>query len=84
MASEDKSGRTPGIGQSPMLAEFVPDLKFERIPPRVVTFAKGLMIDWLGSVMAGKGSASLRRTTACRAFTVKRHPRHSGLAPAPL
>ncbi|MEK1933024.1 MAG: MmgE/PrpD family protein [Pararhizobium sp.] len=56
MASEDKSGRTPGIGQSAMLAEFVADLEFERIPPRVVTFAKGLMIDWLGSVMAGKGS----------------------------
>lgn len=39
-----------------MVAEFVADLEFEQIPARVVTFAKGLMIDWLGSVMAGKGS----------------------------
>uniref|UniRef100_UPI001C2FEF1A MmgE/PrpD family protein n=1 Tax=Mesorhizobium sp. GbtcB19 TaxID=2824764 RepID=UPI001C2FEF1A len=38
------------------LCSFVAELDFERIPPRVVHFAKGLMIDWLGSAFAGKGA----------------------------
>lgn len=38
------------------LCAFVADLDFEQIPPRVVDVAKGLMIDWLGSALAGKGA----------------------------
>ncbi|WP_192257964.1 MmgE/PrpD family protein [Mesorhizobium silamurunense] len=38
------------------LCTFVAELDFERIPPRVVQFAEGLMIDWLGSALAGKGA----------------------------
>ncbi|QND63179.1 MmgE/PrpD family protein [Mesorhizobium loti] len=38
------------------LCAFIAELDFERIPPRVVHFAQGLMIDWLGSALAGKGA----------------------------
>jgi len=38
------------------LCSFVAELDIRRIPPRVVHFAKGLMIDWLGSALAGKGA----------------------------
>ncbi|TIQ36501.1 MAG: MmgE/PrpD family protein [Mesorhizobium sp.] len=38
------------------LCSFVAELGFEQVPPRVVHFAKGLMIDWLGSALAGKGA----------------------------
>ena len=38
------------------LCGFVADLTFEAIPPRVIQFAKGLLIDWLGSALAGKGA----------------------------
>lgn len=38
------------------LCAFIAELDFEQIPPRVVHFAKGLMIDWLGSTLAGKGA----------------------------
>src|SRR4051812_22239048 len=38
------------------LCRFVSDLTFEAIPPRVIQFTKGLLIDWLGSALAGKGA----------------------------
>ncbi|WP_292630592.1 MmgE/PrpD family protein, partial [Mesorhizobium sp.] len=38
------------------LCAFIAELDFEQIPPRVVHFAQGLMIDWLGSALAGKGA----------------------------
>jgi len=38
------------------LCRFVADLRFEAIPPRVIQFTKGLLIDWLGSALAGKGA----------------------------
>jgi 2-methylcitrate dehydratase PrpD len=38
------------------LCQFVADLTFEAIPPRVIQFTKGLLIDWLGSALAGKGA----------------------------
>ncbi|MCA0050249.1 MmgE/PrpD family protein [Mesorhizobium sp. B283B1A] len=38
------------------LSAFIAELDFEQIPPRVVHFAQGLMIDWLGSALAGKGA----------------------------
>jgi 2-methylcitrate dehydratase PrpD len=38
------------------LCRFVADLTFEAIPPRVIQFTKGLLIDWLGSALAGKGA----------------------------
>jgi len=38
------------------LCRFVSDLTFDSIPPRVVQFTKGLLIDWLGSALAGKGA----------------------------
>jgi len=41
------------------LCRFVAELGFEQIPPRVVHFAQGLMIDWLGSALAGKGASQV-------------------------
>ena len=38
------------------LCQFVADLRFEAIPPRVIQFTKGLLIDWLGSALAGRGA----------------------------
>jgi 2-methylcitrate dehydratase PrpD len=47
------------------LCPFIADLDFGHIPPRVVTFTKGLMIDWFGSAFAGKGS---RQVEAIESF----------------
>lgn len=58
MATSSK--RTPESGNrtSPTadLCGFAARLTLQDVPPRVVGFAKGLLIDWLGSAYAGKGS----------------------------
>ncbi|MEO8079900.1 MAG: MmgE/PrpD family protein [Caldimonas sp.] len=46
--SEDHPGRT--------LARFAATLQLEAIPPAVLARAEDLMIDWLGSALAGKGA----------------------------
>lgn len=46
------------------LCRFVADLTFESIPPRVVHFTKGLLIDWLGSALAGKGAPQVEAIEA--------------------
>ncbi|HEY6830518.1 MAG TPA: MmgE/PrpD family protein, partial [Gemmatimonadaceae bacterium] len=38
------------------LAEFVAGLRYERIPPHVIEKTKDLMVDWLGSALAGNGA----------------------------
>ncbi len=38
------------------LAEFVAELTFDSIPSHVVESAKDLMVDWMGSALAGKGA----------------------------
>lgn len=38
------------------LAQFVSGLCYEHIPPRVIDKTKDLMVDWLGSALAGKGA----------------------------
>ncbi|HEY1383691.1 MAG TPA: MmgE/PrpD family protein [Dongiaceae bacterium] len=43
-------------GPTAELCQFAARLALADVPPRVVEFAKGLMIDWLGSAYAGKGS----------------------------
>ncbi|HEU4827064.1 MAG TPA: MmgE/PrpD family protein [Dongiaceae bacterium] len=43
-------------GPTAELCRFAARLAFGDVPPRVVAFAKGLLIDWLGSAYAGKGS----------------------------
>jgi 2-methylcitrate dehydratase PrpD len=43
-------------GSTYALSAFVAELAFDDVPPRVVEFAKGLLIDWMGSALAGKGS----------------------------
>jgi 2-methylcitrate dehydratase PrpD len=47
--------QAPQDGEA-QLCRFVADLTFEAIPPRVIQFTKGLLIDWLGSALAGKGA----------------------------
>ncbi|WEZ85463.1 MmgE/PrpD family protein (plasmid) [Rhizobium sp. 32-5/1] len=47
---------TQAAGTTSALCEFVHRLSFDDIPPRVVEFSKGLMIDWLGSTLAGRGT----------------------------
>ncbi len=43
-------------GPTAELCRFVAKLALPDVPPRVVEFTKGLLIDWLGSAYAGKGS----------------------------
>lgn len=41
------------------LAEFAATLAFERIPPEVVARAEDLLLDWIGSALAGKGARAV-------------------------
>lgn len=56
MSATDASKPEAASQPTSALCQFVTGLDFEHIPPRVVQFTKGLMIDWLGSALAGKGS----------------------------
>jgi 2-methylcitrate dehydratase PrpD len=47
------------------LAEFVAGLRFEALPPEVVSRAEELFLDWFASALAGKGA---RPVTALRRF----------------
>ena len=38
------------------LAEFAAGLRYENIPAPVIEKTKDLMVDWLGSALAGKGA----------------------------
>src|SRR6516165_5104056 len=38
------------------LAEFVAELRFDDLPAHVIEGAKELMVDWLGSALAGRGA----------------------------
>ena len=42
------------MSETRRLAEFIVGLKLTDVPPEVVTEAKRLFIDWLGSALAGK------------------------------
>lgn len=42
-------------GHTQRLAEFVADLRFATIPEPVIRRAEDLLLDWLGSALAGKG-----------------------------
>lgn len=46
-------------GQSRELSRFVSALAYDDLPPEVVTKAKELFIDWLGSALAGKASRAV-------------------------
>ena len=46
----------PRLEATRTLAEFVAGLCYERIPPHVIDKTKDLMVDWLGSALAGKGA----------------------------
>jgi 2-methylcitrate dehydratase PrpD len=56
--SEDLAGPTAE------LCRFVARLALPDVPPRVVAFTKGLLIDWLGSAYAGKGAHQVERIEA--------------------
>ena len=54
------------------LAEFVADLRFDDIPAHVIEGTKDLMVDWLGSALAGKGA---RPVVALEKFAAEMGPR---------
>jgi 2-methylcitrate dehydratase PrpD len=54
------------------LAEFAADLYYDDIPARIVEGAKDLMVDWLGSALAGKGA---RPVVALEQFAAEMGPR---------
>lgn len=62
-------------GSSAALCRFAAGLELAAVPERVVTFAKGLMIDWLGSALAGKGAPAVE--------TIERFARAMGPADGP-
>ena len=61
----------PNIEATRTLAEFVAGLCYERIPPHVIDKTKDLMVDWLGSALAGKGA---RPVVALERFAVAMGP----------
>src|SRR5689334_8878301 len=70
------------------LAEFVAELQFDDVPVQVIEGAKDLMIDWLGSALAGKGA---RPVVALEQFAAEMGPAtgpseivHSGASTSPL
>lgn len=70
------------------LAEFVAELRFDDVPARVIEGTKDLMIDWLGSALAGKGA---RPVVALERFAAEMGPAtgpseivHSGASTSPL
>ncbi len=54
------------------LAEFVADLRYDDLPAHVIDGTKDLMIDWLGSALAGKGA---RPVVALEQFAAEMGPR---------
>jgi len=56
MASRRTSEHDALANPTAALCAFVARLSLSDVPPRVVHFAKGLLIDWLGSAYAGKGA----------------------------
>jgi 2-methylcitrate dehydratase PrpD len=53
------------------LAAFAANLKFEDIPPAVIARAEDLLLDWLGSALAGKGHRAIE---AIERFALKMGP----------
>lgn len=53
------------------LCEFLAELRYEDVPPDVVSGAKRLLVDWIGSALAGKDSHPVR---ALQAFAAKMGP----------
>src|SRR5678815_1692235 len=55
-SGSDLMSNKPDIAATRQLAEFVAGLCYERIPEHVIEKTKDLMVDWLGSALAGKGA----------------------------
>jgi 2-methylcitrate dehydratase PrpD len=51
-----------GLGSHPTreLADFLAGLRFESLPPEVVSRTEELFLDWFGSALAGKGARPIR------------------------
>jgi 2-methylcitrate dehydratase PrpD len=64
MASRRTSERDAPANPAVALCAFVARLSLADVPPRVVHFAKGLLIDWLGSAYAGKGAHQVEMLAA--------------------
>ncbi len=59
---DDRRPDTRSMGQSPSvaMAGFVADLDLARVPDDVVAYARVLMLDLLGSALAGVDTAEAR------------------------
>ena len=49
----------PDAGPTAVLARFASELRFHDIPAPVVRRAEDLLLDWLGSALAGKGARAV-------------------------
>jgi len=54
-----QAGKSEEVDPTGALCRFVAGLTLPDVPPQVARFAKGLLIDWLGSALAGKGAAQV-------------------------
>jgi 2-methylcitrate dehydratase PrpD len=61
------SAARPAPGPTRRLAEFLAGLRYADLPAEVVTMAKELFVDWLGSALAGAGSHQVRAFQALAA-----------------
>src|SRR5881227_4000742 len=59
-------------GSTRALAEFVAAFRYEDIPPTVIEGTKDLLVDWMGSALAGKGA---RPVVALERFASQMGPR---------
>lgn len=61
----------PSTDGTRALAEFVATLRYDDIPPYVIEGAKDLLVDWMGSALAGKGA---RPVVALERFAAEMGP----------
>ena len=62
----------PKVDATRRLAEFASGLRYDHIPPSVIEKTKDLLVDWLGSALAGKGA---RPVAALEQFAATMGPR---------
>ena len=60
-----------------VLSEFLAGLQYRDVPPDVVAKAKELLVDWLGSALAGKGARPVLARRQARTAADKRAARRA-------
>ena len=75
MTGANRGRRRPRRHPTATLARFASDLRFDDIPAAVVRRAEDLLLDWVGSALAGKGARAVE--------TIERFARQMGPADGP-